>query len=89
MQGAYAHGSLPPLYNVKGYGIDGFTADSIEIGKTYKLISSEGNILERQVTGIDKPYKGRLQLLRINEQDTTHVTTDAFIKVMRGRGIQE
>jgi len=82
------HATLPPIYKLPGYGIDGFTADQIEVGKIYKVISNEGNVLERQVMGIDEPYKGRLQLLRINEQDTTHVTTDAFVKVMRGRGIQ-
>ncbi|MNW51984.1 hypothetical protein D3C74_294840 [compost metagenome] len=76
------------MYKVPGYGIDGFTADNIEVGKTYRVISDGGNVLERQVMGINEPYKGRLQLLRVNEQDTIHVTIDAFVKVMRGRGIQ-
>ncbi|MNW46846.1 hypothetical protein D3C74_241590 [compost metagenome] len=82
------HVTMPNMYKVPGYGIDGFTADQIVVGKTYRLISDGGNALERQVMGINEPYKGRLQLLRIKEQDTIHVTTDAFVKVMRGRGVQ-
>lgn len=89
MKGAYAHGSFPPIYQVPGYGIPDFNNNHIEVGRTYKVMSDQGNILERQVMGIDQPYKGRLQLLRINEQDTTHVTIDAFVKVMRGRGIPD
>lgn len=83
------HATLPPIYKVEGYGIDGFTADHIEVGKVYQVISDKGNVLERQVMGIDHPYKGRLQLLRINEQEATHVTIDAFVKVVRGRGISD
>ncbi|MDQ0091639.1 hypothetical protein J2T12_005079 [Paenibacillus anaericanus] len=61
------HTTLPPIYKVPGYGITGFTSDDIQVGETYRLISNKGNVLERQVMGIDQPYKGRLQLLRINE----------------------
>ena len=80
---------MPPIYKVPGYGIPDFTANHIEVGQTYRVISDKGNTLQRQVMGIDQPYKGRLLLLRINEGDTTHVTMDAFVKVMRGRGIPD
>ncbi|MNW43542.1 hypothetical protein D3C74_207430 [compost metagenome] len=83
------HVTMPNIYHVEGYGIDGFTKDHIEIGKTYKVISGQGNVLVHQVTGIDKPSKGMMQILRLNEGDTKDVTIDAFVKVMRGRGIPD
>ncbi|MNW44649.1 hypothetical protein D3C74_218870 [compost metagenome] len=79
------HGTMPNMYKVEGYGIDEFTTDHIEVGKTYRLMSDEGNMLERQVMGISDPH---MQLFRVKEQDTIHVTIDAFVKVMRGRGIK-
>lgn len=82
------HATLPPIYKVQGYGITGFTSDDIQVGETYQLISDGGNILSRKVLGTDQPYKGSLHIERINEQDTKEVTTDAFVKVMRGRGIK-
>lgn len=88
MQGAYAHGSFPPIYKVKGYGIDGFNADSIEIGKVYRVYNPQG-ALDHQVISINQPNKGDLKLLRINTGDTVDVTIDIFVKVMRGRGIPD
>ncbi len=86
MQGAYAHGTFPPLYNVKGYGIDGFTSHNIEIGKVYRVYNPQGT-LQHQVISMNQPKKGDLKLLRINTGDTVDVTIDIFVKVMRGRGI--
>lgn len=83
------HVTMPNPYKVQGCGISDFNEDSIQVGKVYRVISDRGNVLERQVTGINQPYKGRVQLLRLNEQDTIHVSIDVFIKVMRGRGIQD
>lgn len=63
-----------------------FTADDIEVGKTYTLQNSKGVILTRKVLSVNSA-KRQIQMELIQEGKLLDISTKLFVRIIRMYGI--